>query len=222
MNFHRWNQNRILRKVTASTRTIVHFAIDVSDRFSPNSTELPSSNFFSLSFRPQSLSTEVCSGRPFMNRLATNASPATPMSTCQSTRKLSANAMRTFVLSGSSKVRMTGMIEYAMDVPPGNWETKSPGSRLRSSFCRTAPPIVTPHTCEKKRTNIKNASAGALSVTGRGARTGKNVEVINVPIPKPRMIWYPMDAPRLESKCNVLRRPAPTTRQIHANQSWGL
>ena len=42
---------------------------------------------------------------------------------------------------------MMGIAENAMATPSGNCATNSSGSRFPNCVCRTAVPIVTPHTC---------------------------------------------------------------------------
>lgn len=85
-----------------------------------------------------------------MNMLVTRPAQLTPTRRSQMERKLSAKAMRTSDLSGSSMVWISGMIEYTTDVSVGilNWVRNFKGMRLLSWFCKIAPPAVTPQICK--------------------------------------------------------------------------
>lgn len=104
------------------------------------------SSFVSLFFKPQSSSMCVCNGSPSISRLLRKPATETPMRTNQYERRLSAKATRTCVWNGSCREGIIGIIEYATDVPDGKRAMNSSGSRLRSSFWRTVPPMVTPQT----------------------------------------------------------------------------
>lgn len=68
---------------------------------------------------------------------------------------------------------------------------------------------------------MKNASAFAFRVGGRGARTGKNAVVSNIPMPMLMIISNPIAWAREVSALSVDRRPPPTIKETQANHSCG-
>ena len=67
-----------------------------------------------------------------------------PSVTCQTTLRASANVSRTWSLNGWLSVGIIGIVENAISTPCGNCDRKAAGSFFFNSFCRMAPPAVTP------------------------------------------------------------------------------
>ena len=123
------------------------------------------------------------------------------------------------------------------DDPPSCWINVF-GSRLPSSFWRTAVPIEIPHTPAKERPKAKNANAWAFSVTGSGASTGKyNVAVWvsaryqtqvrrrcsqpRIPDEVPRRNIAPIGRPIGELVCTVAKIAIPAMNTTQANHICG-
>ena len=79
-----------------------------------------------------------------MPRLHRDPAIAMPSRTCQTVLSASLKVFRTSSLKGCSSVGMTGIVANAISTPCGNCARNEAGSFLFSSFCRMAPPAVTP------------------------------------------------------------------------------
>jgi hypothetical protein len=124
----------------SSSITIPPFSIDGFSR--------PDDSFCSVvmgkSSRPQSLSMFVWSWTCRMPRLDTNPAPVMPSTTCQTTLSASPNVFCTSFFNGCSSIGIEGIAAKASSTPSGNCARNETGSVFFNSFCRIAPPTVTP------------------------------------------------------------------------------
>ena len=82
-----------------------------------------------------------------MNSEATLPTAHTAASTCQSTPRLCANAVRTCAVLCGGSVMSSGMSAYSPSAPCGISLKKDVVNALASSFWRTVLPMVIPQTC---------------------------------------------------------------------------
>jgi hypothetical protein len=120
-----------------------------------------------MSSLPQSWSMFVCSGSCRMPRLDMNPAPAMPSMTCQTTLSASPNVSRTSSFIGCSSVGIDGMAAKASSTPCGNWSRNEAGSFFFSSFCRIAPPTVTPQICAVCHLSVGKSAVGRLAKNSR-------------------------------------------------------
>lgn len=99
---------------------------------------------FASSSRPHRSSIVELSGIDFTVILQMRPRPATVATTIQTNRVLSANAVLTSSWRGPWSCFMIGITWYTTPVPEENWDSKLAGSLFINSFCRMAPPTVTP------------------------------------------------------------------------------
>ena len=113
-----------------------------------------------------------------MPRLHRDPAIAMPSRTCQTVLSASPKVFRTSSLNGCSSVGMTGIVANAISTPCGNCARNEAGSFLFSSFCRMAPPAVTPqiyvsglstHFTECRRAH--KAKVSRENVKGHGRRS---------------------------------------------------
>ena len=103
---------------------------------------------------PQCSSMFVCSCSCRMPRLDTNPAPAMPSTTCQTTLSASPNVFRTSSFNGCSRVGIDGIAANASWTPCGNCARNDAGRLFFSSFCRIAPPAVTPQICAARYRSV--------------------------------------------------------------------
>jgi hypothetical protein len=96
------------------------------------------------SLLPQSSSISVCNFNCRIPRLNKKPAIEIPSTVCQTTLSASPNVFLTSFLNDEFSVGITGIVAYAISTPCGNCARNDAGRFFFSSFCKMAPPTVTP------------------------------------------------------------------------------